>query len=170
MFWTSIKILHVSTECIPFAYVFKNLTGTFRGTFWHFIGVEGSQVATTSREEGTWKEGTCCCCCPCTCCGCWCLSEDAFIHSWVHWVWKAVQGLPTLQCILNFGKHICWFSQFLQSSEPVELTEAETEYAVNVVKHIYDSYVVLQYNCTNTIEEQLLEDVSSYISSIFVKL
>ena len=76
----------------------------------------------------------------------------------------------TLQCILNFEKHICWFSQFLQSSEPVELTEAETEYAVNVVKHIYDSYVVLQYNCTNTIEEQLLEDVSSYISSIFVKL
>jgi len=42
----------------------------------------------------------------------------------------------------------------------VELTEAETEYAVNVVKHIYDSYVVLQYNCTNTIEEQLLEDVT----------
>lgn len=56
----------------------------------------------------------------------------------------------------------------LQSSEPVELTEAETEYAVNVVKHIYDNYIVFQYNCTNTIEEQLLENVSSYISSIFV--
>ena len=96
MFWTSIKILHVSTECIPFAYVFKKLTGTFGGAFWHFIGVERSQVATTSREEGPWKEGTCYCCRPCTCFSCWCLSEDAFIHSWVCWVWKAVQGLHTI--------------------------------------------------------------------------
>ncbi|CAL4938408.1 unnamed protein product [Urochloa decumbens] len=52
------------------------------------------------------------------------------------------------------------FGKLFKSSEPVELTEAETEYAVNVVKHIYDSYVVVQYNCTNTIEEQLLEDVT----------
>ena len=46
-----------------------------------------------------------------------------------------------------------------QSSAPVELTEAETEYAVNVVKHIFDNHVVFQYNCTNTIPEQLLENV-----------
>ncbi|CAI8616930.1 unnamed protein product [Vicia faba] len=52
----------------------------------------------------------------------------------------------------NFGK-------LFKSSEPVELTEAETEYAVNVVKHIFDTHVVFQYNCTNTIPEQLLEDV-----------
>ncbi|KVI10717.1 Armadillo-like helical [Cynara cardunculus var. scolymus] len=45
------------------------------------------------------------------------------------------------------------------SSAPVELTEAETEYAVNVVKHIFDRHVVFQYNCTNTIPEQLLENV-----------
>ncbi|KAH1244116.1 Coatomer subunit gamma-2 [Glycine max] len=42
---------------------------------------------------------------------------------------------------------------------PVELTEAETEYAVNVIKHIFDRHVVFQYNCTNTIPEQLLEHV-----------
>lgn len=42
----------------------------------------------------------------------------------------------------------------------MELTEAETEYAVNVVKHIFDGHVVFQYNCTNTIPEQLLEDVN----------
>lgn len=48
-----------------------------------------------------------------------------------------------------------------QSSAPVELTEAETEYAVNVVKHIFDEHVVFQYNCTNTIPEQLLENVSA---------
>ncbi|KAE9616521.1 putative coatomer/calthrin adaptor appendage subdomain, coatomer gamma subunit [Lupinus albus] len=52
----------------------------------------------------------------------------------------------------NFGKPF-------KSSPPVELTEAETEYAVNVVKHIFDRHVVFQYNCINTIPEQLLEDV-----------
>jgi len=52
-----------------------------------------------------------------------------------------------------------------QSSAPVELTEAETEYAVNVVKHIFDRHVVFQYNCTNTIPEQLLEHVMTNIDT-----
>ncbi|KAM0007302.1 putative clathrin/coatomer adaptor, adaptin-like, coatomer/calthrin adaptor appendage [Helianthus debilis subsp. tardiflorus] len=51
------------------------------------------------------------------------------------------------------------FGKLFKSSTPVELTEAETEYAVNVVKHIFDKHVVFQYNCTNTIPEQLLENV-----------
>lgn len=51
-----------------------------------------------------------------------------------------------------------------QSSPPVELTEAETEYAVNVIKHIFDSHVVFQYNCTNTIPEQLLENVTTKLN------
>jgi coatomer protein complex subunit gamma len=41
----------------------------------------------------------------------------------------------------------------------VELTE-ETEYEVNVVKHIYPAHIVLQFNCTNTIPEQRLENVN----------
>ncbi|CAL1384969.1 unnamed protein product [Linum trigynum] len=52
-----------------------------------------------------------------------------------------------------------------KSSAPTELTEAETEYAVNVVKHIYDRHVVFQYNCTNTIPEQLLEEVGVVVDS-----
>lgn len=52
------------------------------------------------------------------------------------------------------------FGKLFKSSAPVELTEAETEYAVNAVKHIFDSHVVFQYNCTNTIPEQLLENVT----------
>lgn len=48
----------------------------------------------------------------------------------------------------------------------MELTEAETEYAVNVVKHIFDSHVVFQYNCTNTIPEQLLEDVMTNTDTV----
>uniref|UniRef100_A0A7N0SZW2 Coatomer subunit gamma n=1 Tax=Kalanchoe fedtschenkoi TaxID=63787 RepID=A0A7N0SZW2_KALFE len=52
------------------------------------------------------------------------------------------------------------FGKLFKSSTPVELTEAETEYAVNVVKHIFDRHVVFQYNCTNTVPEQLLEEVT----------
>ncbi|KAJ6671357.1 COATOMER SUBUNIT GAMMA [Salix viminalis] len=61
--------------------------------------------------------------------------------------------LSSIPEFLDFGK-------LFKSSVPVELTEAETEYAVNVVKHIFDRHVVFQYNCTNTIPEQLLENVS----------
>ncbi|EHA8590933.1 coatomer subunit gamma-2 [Cocos nucifera] len=57
------------------------------------------------------------------------------------------------------------FGKLFKSSEPVELTEPETEYAVNVVKHIYDGHVVFQYNCTNTIPEQLLENVTVFVDA-----
>jgi len=57
------------------------------------------------------------------------------------------------------------FGRLFKSSTPVELTEAETEYAVNVVKHIYGGHVVFQYNCTNTIPEQLLENVTVFVDA-----
>uniref|UniRef100_A0A2P2MU92 Uncharacterized protein MANES_17G100400 n=1 Tax=Rhizophora mucronata TaxID=61149 RepID=A0A2P2MU92_RHIMU len=57
------------------------------------------------------------------------------------------------------------FGKLFKSSAPVELTEAETEYAINVVKHIFDSHVVFQYNCTNTIPEQLLENVTVIVDA-----
>ncbi|KAL2512218.1 Coatomer subunit gamma [Abeliophyllum distichum] len=57
------------------------------------------------------------------------------------------------------------FGKLFKSSAPVELTEAETEYAVNVVKHIFDRHVVFHYNCTNTIPEQLLENVSVIVDA-----
>ncbi|GKV42847.1 hypothetical protein SLEP1_g50210 [Rubroshorea leprosula] len=57
------------------------------------------------------------------------------------------------------------FGRLFKSSAPVELTEAETEYAVNVVKHIFDRHVVFQYNCTNTIPEQLLENVTVIVDA-----
>jgi coatomer protein complex subunit gamma len=65
---------------------------------------------------------------------------------------KHMSWLKHISCVVTF-------SSPFQSSAPVELTEAETEYSVNVVKHIYDGHIVLQYNCTNTIPEQLLEQV-----------
>eukprot|EP00232_Nephroselmis_pyriformis_P001344 CAMPEP_0182909478 /NCGR_PEP_ID=MMETSP0034_2-20130328/35771_1 /TAXON_ID=156128 /ORGANISM="Nephroselmis pyriformis, Strain CCMP717" /LENGTH=896 /DNA_ID=CAMNT_0025045735 /DNA_START=14 /DNA_END=2704 /DNA_ORIENTATION=- len=52
------------------------------------------------------------------------------------------------------------FGRLFKSSAAVELTEAETEYSVNVVKHVFANHIVLQFNCTNTIAEQVLENVS----------
>ncbi|XP_068656175.1 coatomer subunit gamma-2-like [Aristolochia californica] len=57
------------------------------------------------------------------------------------------------------------FGKLFKSSAPVELTEPETEYAVNVVKHIYDGHVVFQYNCTNTIPDSLLENIVVYVDT-----
>jgi len=52
-----------------------------------------------------------------------------------------------------------------KSSKSFELTESETEYVVNVVKHIFNDHIVLQYNCTNTIAEQVLDNVSIRVDS-----
>jgi coatomer protein complex subunit gamma len=46
-----------------------------------------------------------------------------------------------------------------KSSSPQELTEAETEYVAQVVKHTFQHHIVLQFNCTNTLQDQLLERV-----------
>ncbi|CAM9907161.1 unnamed protein product [Ectocarpus sp. 12 AP-2014] len=47
-----------------------------------------------------------------------------------------------------------------RSATPVELTESETEYVVRCVKHIMDGYVVLDFTISNTIEEQMLRNVT----------
>uniref|UniRef100_A0A8D0UET3 Coatomer subunit gamma n=1 Tax=Sus scrofa TaxID=9823 RepID=A0A8D0UET3_PIG len=47
-----------------------------------------------------------------------------------------------------------------KSSEPVQLTEAETEYFVRCVKHMFTHHVVFQFDCTNTLNDQLLEKVT----------
>lgn len=52
------------------------------------------------------------------------------------------------------------FGNVLKSSPTVELTEAETEYVVKVVKHIFKEHIVLQYDITNTLESVVLENVS----------
>ncbi|KAK4742301.1 hypothetical protein SAY87_000302 [Trapa incisa] len=62
--------------------------------------------------------------------------------------------------ILSSISEFSSFGKLFKSSAPVELTEAGTEYAVNVVKHIFYRHLVFQYNCTNTIQEQLLENIT----------
>merc|ERR1711976_242110 len=48
---------------------------------------------------------------------------------------------------------------FKSSDAPQNLTEAETEYKVRVLKHTYKQHIVLQFEVVNTLEDQLLEDV-----------
>jgi coatomer protein complex subunit gamma len=52
------------------------------------------------------------------------------------------------------------FGSVLKSSPLVELTEAETEYVVAVVKHVFNEHIVLQYEVKNTLPATVLEDVS----------
>ncbi|KAG0615004.1 hypothetical protein M758_5G007500 [Ceratodon purpureus] len=68
--------------------------------------------------------------------------------------------------LLNSIPQFAGFGKLFKSSTPVELTEAETEYAVNLVKHVYSGHIVFQFNCTNTITEQLLENVSVVMEPI----
>ncbi|KAJ8047390.1 Coatomer subunit gamma-2 [Holothuria leucospilota] len=46
-----------------------------------------------------------------------------------------------------------------KSSKPVELTESETEYIVRCIKHTFPKHVVFQFDCTNTLNDQQLEEV-----------
>lgn len=46
-----------------------------------------------------------------------------------------------------------------RSSDPVPLTESETEYVVRCIKHCYIHHMVLQFDCLNTLSDQLLENV-----------
>jgi len=60
-------------------------------------------------------------------------------------------AVPELQK-LNLGP-------LFRSSQPVELTESETEYTVAVIKHVFPGHIVLQFDCINTLADQLLEQV-----------
>ena len=46
-----------------------------------------------------------------------------------------------------------------KSTLPVQLTEAETEFSVKVIKHIFQNCIVLEYVCVNTLPDTLLENV-----------
>ncbi|KAL2161197.1 hypothetical protein VTH06DRAFT_8416 [Thermothelomyces fergusii] len=56
------------------------------------------------------------------------------------------------------------FGSVLKSSPLVELTEAETEYVVGVVKHIFKEHIVLQYEIKNTLPATILENVSVVVT------
>lgn len=52
-----------------------------------------------------------------------------------------------------------------KSSAPIELTEADTEYNIKCIKHTFSHYMVLQFDCLNTLNDQLLEDLTIKLDS-----
>ena len=46
----------------------------------------------------------------------------------------------------------------IKSALPVDLTESETEYFVQCIKHMYRNHIVLQFDVTNTCSDQVLEN------------
>ncbi|ESQ50919.1 hypothetical protein EUTSA_v10022539mg [Eutrema salsugineum] len=76
-----------------------------------------------------------------------------------------VSGFDAYERLLSAIPEFATFGKLFKSSSPVELTEAETEYSVNVVKHIFESHIVFQYNCTNTVPQQLLERVNVIVDA-----
>jgi len=47
-----------------------------------------------------------------------------------------------------------------KSSAEQKLTEAETEYQISVIKHTFGNNILLQFNCSNTLNDQLLKDLT----------
>ena len=58
---------------------------------------------------------------------------------------------------------IAQLGPLFKSSQPMELTESETEYVVHCIKHVFSEHLVLQFDCTNTLNDQLLEDATVQI-------
>ncbi|KAJ8687617.1 hypothetical protein QAD02_023411 [Eretmocerus hayati] len=50
-------------------------------------------------------------------------------------------------------------SVLFKSSPVFELTESEIEYNVKCIKHCFSNFLVLQFDCLNTLPDQLLENV-----------
>jgi len=61
---------------------------------------------------------------------------------------------------LNSIPEIAALGPIFKSSQPVEVTESETEYVVTCIKHVLNEHIVFQFNVTNNMEDQQLENVT----------
>ncbi|VDD86241.1 unnamed protein product [Enterobius vermicularis] len=53
-----------------------------------------------------------------------------------------------------------------RSSQPVALTDEVTEYSVDYIKHTFPNHILLQFDCKNTVSDQLLENVSVELEAL----
>ncbi|KAI8927860.1 adaptin N terminal region-domain-containing protein [Entophlyctis helioformis] len=63
---------------------------------------------------------------------------------------KAMERVPQLAAL----------GPLFKSSASVELNEAESEYLVVCIKHVFPQHFVFQFECKNTLQDSLLENVS----------
>ena len=56
--------------------------------------------------------------------------------------------------------------RLLSTGPPVDVTEAESEYRVQVFKHFFEnrSYLLLEFQVTNTLEDQLLRNITADVT------
>ena len=52
-----------------------------------------------------------------------------------------------------------------RSTKPAPLTESETEYVVECVKHVFEEHIVLQFIVQNTLDDQRLDNVTVAVES-----
>ncbi|KAJ2741637.1 coatomer subunit gamma [Coemansia sp. BCRC 34301] len=71
-----------------------------------------------------------------------------------------VKQLAAIPALAAFGDQ-----PLVSSLRSVELSESETEYVVRCVKHVFERHVVFQFDITNTIAEQVLEQVEVAMES-----
>ena len=57
-----------------------------------------------------------------------------------------------------------------KSSNEQKLTEAETEYQISVVKHTFGRNILLQFNCQNTLNDQVLHDLTIEVEGMIFNL
>lgn len=69
-------------------------------------------------------------------------------------------GYQPPKLIMQAVPELAAVGEIFRSTAATQLTEEGTEYCVTVTKHITAGAVVLQFDCTNTVEEQVLENVS----------
>jgi len=70
---------------------------------------------------------------------------------------------PRVDCeadLLSKLPHFVHIGVRFSSSKRVALSEAGTEYEVHCIKHVYSSHLLLQFSLSNTLDDQLLEDVT----------
>ncbi|OBZ91477.1 Coatomer subunit gamma-2 [Choanephora cucurbitarum] len=54
---------------------------------------------------------------------------------------------------------IAAYGPLFKSSAKIPITESETEYSVQCIKHTFAKHIVFQFDCLNTLNDQLLENV-----------
>jgi nitrate reductase NapE component len=123
-------------------YALNKITAIIREAFWYFFTVKRSHVTTTTRikNRGPWKEAIYCARALLP------ILAVVFIRGYFYILYE-FSGFVTMfeVCRLNKKNHMLNSFHYPSCQEPVELTEAENG-TVNVVKNIYKSHVVLQYN------------------------
>jgi len=62
--------------------------------------------------------------------------------------------------LINSIPEFAALGPLFKSSAPVQVTEEESEYQVSCVKHVFAEHVLFQFNVTNTLEDQQLENVT----------